>query len=116
MNYPRAFSHIGITVPNIEEAVKFYTEVMGWYVMMKPTEVIEESQSAIGKMCIDVFGEGWGSFKIAHLSTSDSIGIELFEFSKNLKPQHEFNPYQTGIFHFVSKTLILREWWRKLSR
>lgn len=103
MNYPRAFSHIGITVPNIEEAVKFYTEVMGWYVMMKPTEVIEESQSAIGKMCIDVFGEGWGSFKIAHLSISDSIGIELFEFSKNLKPKHEFNPYQTGIFHFCIK-------------
>lgn len=103
MNYPRAFSHIGITVPNIEEAVKFYTEVMGWYVMMKPTEVIEESKSAIGKMCIDVFGEGWGSFKIAHLSTSDSIGIELFEFSKNFKPQHEFNPYQTGIFHFCIK-------------
>lgn len=103
MNYPRAFSHIGITVPNIEEAVKFYTEVMGWYVMMKPTEVIEESKSAIGKMCIDVFGEGWGSFKIAHLSTSDSIGIELFEFSKNFKSQHEFNPYQTGIFHFCIK-------------
>lgn len=33
-NYPRAFSHIGITVPNIKEAVKFYKDVMGWYVMM----------------------------------------------------------------------------------
>jgi len=28
-NYPRAFSHIGITVPNLEEAVKFYSDVMG---------------------------------------------------------------------------------------
>ena len=41
-NYPRAFSHIGITVPNLEEAVKFYSDVMGWYIMMGPTEVLEE--------------------------------------------------------------------------
>ncbi|WP_353572903.1 lactoylglutathione lyase family protein [Candidatus Albibeggiatoa sp. nov. BB20] len=103
MRYPRAFSHIGITVPNIEQAVTFYTDVMGWYLMMKPTGIEEEKQTAIGQMCIDVFGEGWGSFKIAHLSTSDTIGIELFEFKKNLKPQAAFNPYQTGIFHFCVK-------------
>lgn len=28
-NYPKSFSHIGLTVPNIKEAVKFYSEVMG---------------------------------------------------------------------------------------
>ncbi|MGL5915016.1 MAG: VOC family protein, partial [Culicoidibacterales bacterium] len=40
--YPRAFSHIGLSVPNIHEAVKFYTEIMGWYVVMGPTTVEEE--------------------------------------------------------------------------
>ena len=29
MNYPRAFSHIGLSVPNLEQAVEFYREVMG---------------------------------------------------------------------------------------
>lgn len=103
MSYPRAFSHVGITVPDLEKAVKFYSEVMGWYVMMPPTVVKEEKQTAIGQMCIDVFGEGWESFKIAHLSTSDTIGIELFEFNENKKPHAEFNPYQTGVFHFSVK-------------
>ena len=103
MSYPRAFSHIGITVPNLEKAVEFYRDVMGWYVMMPPTLVKEENESAIGQMCIDVFGEGWESFKIAHLSTSDTIGIELFEFNENTKKQAEFNPYKTGIFHFSVK-------------
>lgn len=28
-NYPRAFSHIGITVPDIKKAVEFYSEIMG---------------------------------------------------------------------------------------
>ncbi len=98
--YPKTFSHIGITVPNIEEAVKFYTEVLGFYVIMEPTLVKEENETAIGQMCIDVFGEGWGTFKIAHLSTGDKIGFELFEFneSKNLKPT--FEPFRSGLFHF----------------
>uniref|UniRef100_UPI003569B337 VOC family protein n=1 Tax=Ancylomarina sp. TaxID=1970196 RepID=UPI003569B337 len=53
--YPKTFSHIGITVPDLDKAVKFYTEVMGFYVIMPPTEVIEENETAIGQMCIDVF-------------------------------------------------------------
>lgn len=32
--YPRSFSHIGITVPNIHKAVAFYENVIGWYVIM----------------------------------------------------------------------------------
>ena len=40
--YPRSFSHIGITVPDIEKAVTFYSEVMGWYVIMKPSKVQKE--------------------------------------------------------------------------
>lgn len=31
-------------------------------------------------MCDDVFGDDWGRFRIAHLSTGDKIGVELFEF------------------------------------
>jgi len=104
MRYPRAFSHIGITVSDLDKAVKFYEEVMGWYIIMKPSEVVEEKETAIGQMCIDVFGEGWGTFKIAHLSTADGIGIELFEFpNNNDKPQAEFKPFQTGVFHFSVK-------------
>ncbi len=98
--YPKAFSHIGITVSNLEEAVKFYQEVMGWYVIMQPTEIKEESETAIGQMCIDVFGEGWGSFRIAHLATVDKIGIELFEFPTSIDTKAEFNPFKTGLFHF----------------
>ncbi|MBK5209984.1 MAG: lactoylglutathione lyase family protein [Flavobacteriaceae bacterium] len=98
--YPKSFSHIGITVPDIEKAVKFYSETMGWYVIMAPSVVVEEKETAIGNMCIDVFGEGWGEFKIAHLSTSDGIGIELFSFPNGVKKAPEFNPFNTGLFHF----------------
>ena len=98
--YPRAFSHIGITVPDIQSAVNFYTTVMGWYMIMPPSVVTEEMDTAIGQMCIDVFGKGWGTFKIAHLSTSDGIGIEMFSFPKEVKEAPAFNPFNTGLFHF----------------
>jgi len=51
-NYPKSFSHIGITVPNIKEAVKFYSEVMGWYVIMEPSKVKKEKETAMAKCAL----------------------------------------------------------------
>nr|WP_252977005.1 VOC family protein [Edwardsiella piscicida] len=55
----RSFSHIGITVTDLDRAVEFYTQVMGWYLIM-PATTITEDDSSIGMMCNDVFGPGWG--------------------------------------------------------
>ena len=66
--YPRTFSHIGISVSDLSKAVEFYTQVLGWYLIMQPTDVVEDD-SPIDLMCSDVFGKNWGKFKIAHFST-----------------------------------------------
>ncbi len=97
--YPRSFSHIGLSVTDLDAAVKFYTEVMGWYLIMPPT-TINEDASAIGLMCTDVFGEGWTSLRIAHLSTGDRIGVEIFEFRNAERPANNFEYWKTGVFHF----------------
>lgn len=99
MTYPRTFSHIGLSVPSVTEAVKFYEDVMGWYTIMTPSDVVEDD-SPIGVMCTDVFGPGWGKFRIAHMSTGDGIGIELFEFPNNETPEDNFEFWKTGIFHY----------------
>ena len=112
-NYPRTFSHIGISVPNVEKAVEFYSAVMGWYLIMKPTEITEESETAIGQMCIDVFGRGWKSFRIAHMSTGDKIGVEMFEFPHN-EPPGEFKYWKTSTFHFCIQDPDIEVWWRRL--
>ena len=99
MSYPRTFSHIGISVPDLEKAVEFYTKVFGWYVIMPPTLIVSDD-SAIGVMCDDVFGEGWEKFRIAHLSTGDKIGVEIFEFRNAQAPEKHFEYWKTSIFHF----------------
>lgn len=100
MQYPRAFSHIGLSVPNIKKAIEFYHNVLGWYIIMDITDIKEENDCAIGIMCTDVFGDGFKEFKIAHMVTSNGIGIELFEFNGNDKNKAIFNYKNTGMFHF----------------
>ncbi len=99
MVYPRNFSHIGLSVTDLHAAVRFYTEVLGWYLIMPPTEITEDD-SAIGVMCTDVFGAGWTSFKIAHLATGDRIGVELFQFNNAEQRENNFDYWKSGVFHF----------------
>ncbi len=96
---PRSFSHIGLSVPDLERAIEFYTEVLGLYMIMEPTEVVEDD-SPIGVMCTDVFGAGWGSLRIAHFATADRVGIEIFEFPGNYAPENNLEHKRHGTFHF----------------
>tara|TARA_R110000787_G_scaffold86285_3_gene184003 strand:+ start:19280 stop:19789 length:510 start_codon:yes stop_codon:yes gene_type:complete len=114
--YPRSFSHIGITIPDIKKAVEFYQEIMGWYVIMPPSTVVKERDTAIGQMCIDVFGEEWESFEIAHMSTSDGIGIELFSFKNMDLKKPEFSPFNTGLFHFCVQDPNIEELTNKIVK
>jgi len=40
-------------------------------------------------MSIDVFGDDWKEFEIAHVSTADGIGIETFSFPHCCKRSFE---------------------------
>lgn len=112
--YPKSFSHIGITVPDLQKAVNFYANTMGWYVIMEPSVIKKERETAIGQMCIDVFGDDWEEFEIAHLSTSDGVGVELFSFPEMEDKKPAFNPFQTGLFHFCIQDPAIEELTEKI--
>lgn len=96
-------NHIGILVGEMDKAIEFYTNALGLKVVMGKSKVEEERKSAIGRMCVAVFGEGFEGFNIAHLITTDGIGVELFEM-KNREERHEVNFSKIGIFHFCLET------------
>jgi len=92
-------SHVGILVGEMSKAVEFYTKALGLEIVMDNSEVIEEEKTAIGRMCIAVFGRGFGGFNIAHLVTEDGIGVEMFEMKKR-EERHVVDFTKIGIFHF----------------
>lgn len=99
--YPVNFSHVGITVPNLEAAIAFYIDVMGWYFISGPIVVTEnEKGSRLAQIGRLLYGEGWTEFRFAHLSSADGIGCELFEFVNNTDEIAVNTPFRTGIFHF----------------
>ncbi|PMH45461.1 glyoxalase [Vibrio sp. 10N.286.49.B3] len=96
-------NHVGIMVGDMDKAVEFYTKALGLDIVMGNTKVTEERETAIGRMCIAVFGEGFKGFNIAHLLTKDGIGFELFEM-KERQERHEVDFSRIGIFHFCLQT------------
>lgn len=98
--YPRGFNHIGVSVPNVEDAVKWYRDVLGFRLISGPNDI--ESAAGAESQAQNVLGSDFRKMRMAHLVTSNGIGVELFEI---IDPPHqpasdrvEYN--RGGIFHF----------------
>lgn len=95
-----AMNHVGITVPDIHAAVKWYTEVLGCYLLEPPAQV-ENDGTHFGNVVKDIFGLKFEGAILAHLATIDGVGIELFQFINpdvNI-PNDNFEYWRAGIFH-----------------
>lgn len=97
---PRPLHHIAIGVADIEAAIAWYAEVLGYRVFTGPIELaIEDDRTGQLK---DVLGPRFRKLKIAHLSTGSGCGLELFE---SIDPPHERRDedvefWKSNIFHF----------------
>jgi catechol 2,3-dioxygenase-like lactoylglutathione lyase family enzyme len=96
---PRPLNHIGIGVSDIDAAIRWYAEVLGYRVFAGPTTISLEADTR--GHAKDVLGPRFRSLKIAHLSTGGGVGVELFQ---SIDPPHrdresdiEFD--RSGPFH-----------------
>jgi len=93
---PRAFAHVGVTVPDIDEAIEWYESVLGFERLMEAQTIAGDGESQISELCLDVLGE-FEEVRIAHLGTGGQTAIELFEFREG--KESEPNPKEEGYFH-----------------
>lgn len=93
--YPRGLAHVGFTVPDIDAAVEWYCDVFGFNLVLGPLSV--ENEGFFGDQVTDLFGE-FEEMKIAHLSTGNQIGIELFEWDQT-EGESDPDPFSSGLFH-----------------
>jgi catechol 2,3-dioxygenase-like lactoylglutathione lyase family enzyme len=91
-----ALAHVGVTVPDLDRAVRWYSDVLGLEQIGSPVEV-RAGEGHGGAVAADVLGARFGRFRQAHLATANGAALELFEFS-------EPPAWASGIFHFCLAT------------
>jgi catechol 2,3-dioxygenase-like lactoylglutathione lyase family enzyme len=96
MTAPPAVTHVGMTVADLDAAVRWYGDVLGLEPIGPPVAV-RAHEGHGGAVAADVFGRRFGRFRQAHLATANGVALELFEF---------FEPadWTTGIFHVCLTT------------
>lgn len=94
--YPRSFAHVGLTVPDIEAAVEWYTDVLGWTHLKGPRSV-RGNEGFGGKRATDLLGE-FEEMRVAQLVSGNGVGVEFFEFTPN-DVVESTDPKRAGFSH-----------------
>ncbi|MGG3570958.1 VOC family protein [Bacillus gobiensis] len=94
-----AITHIGLTVPDLDKGIQWYENVLGFELIAGPyTMKAEEAEP--DSMGQDLFGPNVKKKRNAHMSASNQVGIELFEFDVPKTEGVDKNPvWSPGYFH-----------------
>lgn len=92
-------THVGLTVPDLPEAVSWYCDILGFQLLAGPFHsTFSEKDSSADTMTKDLLGEDITEMRNAHLLADNQIGLELFSFPG--APRVEQPPlWQPGFFH-----------------
>ena len=98
--YPRAVTHVGVTVTDLDQAIQWYQDVLGLGVIAGPVDLVADD-SHFGQLATDIFGATFSSGRIAFLAGGNGFVVEIFEFTE---PQSErradnFEYWKNGFFH-----------------
>jgi catechol 2,3-dioxygenase-like lactoylglutathione lyase family enzyme len=96
--YPRTLAHVGVAVPDLEEAVEWYREVLGWTPQTGPRSV-DDGDGYAGRRAEDVLGK-FREMRVATLLTGNGIGVEVFEFTHagtDARPVRAARPGRLGL-------------------
>lgn len=96
---PRAFNHVGVGVADLDAAIAWYRDVMGFTLVSGPFDVRRDGPN--GAQVADVLGSRFRHMRQAHMASANGVGFELFQL---LDPRHERRPdeveyWRSGFFH-----------------
>jgi catechol 2,3-dioxygenase-like lactoylglutathione lyase family enzyme len=94
-----AITHIGLSVPDLDEAITWYENVLGFERIAGPY-TMEAKEAEPDNMGQDLFGPNIRKKRNAHLSATNQVGIELFEFVDPKTEGSNTSPvWNPGYFH-----------------
>jgi catechol 2,3-dioxygenase-like lactoylglutathione lyase family enzyme len=99
MTYPRAVNHVAISVADIDAAIRWYQDVLGFRLFAGPVELSIDDDPR-GQLR-DVLGPAFRKVRVAHLATGNGVGFEIFQ---SIDPPHRRSEtpvefWRSGVFH-----------------
>ncbi|MBT6828711.1 MAG: lactoylglutathione lyase [Rhodospirillaceae bacterium] len=96
------FNHVGVSVPDIDAAIAWYSKVFGFVLIAEPV-LVKDDGSHFGNLVKNICGDKFGAEKIAHMVTGDGTGFELFEFvdPKAERREDTMEYWKNGFFHIA---------------
>jgi catechol 2,3-dioxygenase-like lactoylglutathione lyase family enzyme len=77
--HPRTINHIAVSVSNLEEAIKWYQDILGFTLINQPIEFVADD-SLIGMAVTDFHSPKLKKMKIAWLTSANQLGFEIIEY------------------------------------
>ncbi len=114
--YPRIINHVAISVPDLKEAVNWYTEVCGFTVVKQATEFVADD-SLKGKTVKDIHGPRLKKMRMAWLSSANQVGFEIIEYvePKAERRPDNFDYWKSGIIHICTTDLNIEELCKRIT-
>ena len=112
----RPMNHVGLSVPDLDAALGWYQDVLGFTPLTPPAE-LRADDPQLGPALAAMLGPEVRSFRMAHLSAGNGVGIQLFQF---LEPRAEANvhrdaPWRGGFTHICVTAPDIEELAREIA-
>ncbi|MDQ3839593.1 MAG: VOC family protein [Thermoproteota archaeon] len=101
--YIKTINHIALSVTNLDKAVRWYQEILGFNVINGPVEIVAD-ESSLGTVVKDIHGPNLKKARIVWLSPGNQVSIEISEY---IDPKAErrlndnFEYWKSGIFPYL---------------
>lgn len=95
-------NHVAVSVTDVNLAVKWYRDIMGFTVLMGPLEIsLDPPDAYIAKVARSIFGTKLKKMLLCHMSTGNGVGFEIFQFVEPKAELREdnFEYWKNGFYH-----------------
>lgn len=113
--FSRSVSHLGISVRDITQAIDFYTQALGCYLVGAPVVVHEGDGSVLGQLVTRMLGAGWGRLTIARLLAPDRMEFDLVEFEQAGAPDAEIAACRPAVIQLRARDVDMDTLARRIA-
>ena len=78
--FPRPLNHVGISVTDIDAAMTWYHDVLGFTIISTVADIIVDNSTSMGRLLSQMYGPEMKHVKMGHMTAGNSVGLEFFQF------------------------------------